>query len=154
MEHDLRAEVELPLELESVFKFFSKAENLERITPPELNFRILTASPVNMRVGTLIDYRLKLFGVPFSWRTLISEWEPPYAFTDEQIKGPYSLWVHRHTFEATPNGTLIRDHVRYRLPLSPLGDIALPIIKLQLRRIFAHRQASVRQALLPITTHG
>lgn len=148
MEHELNAEIELPLELNSVFEFFSQAENLERITPSELNFRILTPTPVEMRVGTRIDYRLKLFGIPFSWRTLISEWDPPHAFTDEQMKGPYALWVHRHTFEQTRNGTLIRDQVRYRLPLSPLGDIALPIVKLQLRRIFSHRQKSVSEALL------
>ena len=150
MEHDLHAEIELPLQLDNVFEFFSKAENLQRITPPELNFRILTPTPISMEVGTLIDYRLQLFGLPFTWRTRISQWDPPHAFTDEQIKGPYSLWVHRHTFESTSDGTLIRDHVRYRLPLSPLGDIALPIVKLQLRRIFTHRQKAVQEALLQI----
>ncbi|MCC5834023.1 MAG: SRPBCC family protein [Opitutales bacterium] len=148
MEHDLHAEIELPLNLDTVFEFFSKAENLERITPSELKFRILNPTPVPMQVGTLIDYRLQLFGMPFKWSSLISEWDPPHSFTDEQVKGPYALWVHRHSFEPTENGTRIRDHVRYRLPLSPLGDLALPLVKLQLRRIFAHRQQAVQDALM------
>ena len=149
MEHLLETTVELPLAREAVFAFFADAANLERITPPELNFRIVTPQPIAMSAGTLIQYRLKLFGVPFGWTTRISRWEPPEMFVDEQLKGPYALWVHKHTFETISSGlTRIVDQVRYRLPLSPFGEVAHPLVRRQLRRIFAYREQAVRAALL------
>lgn len=148
MEHTFTDSLELPLPREKVFAFFSEAHNLEAITPPELNFRILTPDPIVLETGALIEYQLRLFGVPFRWVTRIAEWIPPERFVDEQLRGPYALWVHTHTFEATPSGTVIRDQVRYRLPLSPLGDVSYPFVRAQVGRIFEHRRRVVREALL------
>lgn len=143
MEHRFESVTDLAYPIDSVFAFFSDAGNLQRITPPELHFSVQTSLPIDIREGTLIDYRLKLFGVPFTWRTLISEWNPPHSFTDEQLRGPYAQWIHRHTFRPTPTGTEMRDVVRYRLPLSPLGDIAYPLVARQVARIFSHRGSAI-----------
>ncbi len=92
----------------------------------------------------MIDYRIRLSGIPMKWKTLISEWDPPFAFTDEQLRGPYSRWIHRHTFAPLPGGgTRMCDHVRYKLPLSPLGDLVYPIVRHQVRNIFRHRNTVI-----------
>ena len=148
MEHRFETTTDLPLELERVFAFFAEAGNLQRITPPELDFRILTPLPIEIRKGARIDYRLRLFGVPFAWSSLISEWDPPFGFTDEQLRGPYARWVHQHRFERTEAGTRVRDVVRYRLPLSPLGDVVHPLVRRQVAGIFAYRERAVAEALL------
>ena len=148
MEHTFTDSLELPLPREKVFAFFADAHNLEAITPAELNFRILTPDPIVLETGALIEYRLRLFGVPFRWVTRIAEWTPPGRFVDEQLRGPYAQWVHTHTFEETSSGTAIRDHVRYRLPFSPLGDVAYPLVRAQVGRIFEHRRRVVREAFL------
>jgi ligand-binding SRPBCC domain-containing protein len=147
MTHHLSARLDLPLPIDRVFAFFGEAANLERITPPELRFRILTPQPIVMARGTLIDYQLKLLGARFSWRSEITEWDPPHRFVDVQLKGPYREWVHTHRFVPTDRGTTILDNVRYRLPLSPVGDVAYPIVRLQLARIFAYRASAVRRLL-------
>ena len=139
----------LPLELEAVFAFFAEAQNLERITPPELSFRLVSPAPLEIGKDTVIDYRLRLWGIPFSWRSLVSHWDPPHTFVDEQIQGPYKLWHHTHTFAAVDGGTKIEDRVLYRLPLWPVGEVARPLIKLYLRRIFFYRQRAIRAFLLP-----
>ena len=148
MDHVLDTAFEIPLRIEAVFAFFSEAANLERITPRELKFEILTPLPIEIRIGTVIEYQLRLFGLPFRWASLITEWDPPWRFVDEQIRGPYGLWVHTHTFAVTESGTRVEDRVRYRLPLSPIGDIAYPIVRRQLARIFSYRERAVRDALL------
>jgi ligand-binding SRPBCC domain-containing protein len=146
-EHILRTETRVALPLEDVFSFFSAAENLERITPPELRFSIVTPIPVKIRQGTLIDYRLSLFGVSFPWRTEITIWKPPFEFVDTQLRGPYAQWIHRHTFRQENGETIITDEVRYRLPVPFLGELARPLVRLQLKRIFAHREKSIRELL-------
>jgi ligand-binding SRPBCC domain-containing protein len=148
MEHVLETAFEIPLRIEEVFAFFSEAANLQRITPPELNFEILTPLPIEIRLGTVIEYRLSLFGLRFRWASRITEWDPPWRFVDEQLRGPYGLWVHTHTFAVAGVRTRIEDHVRYRLPLSPIGDVAYPMVRRQLKRIFKYRERAVLDALL------
>ena len=138
----------LPPPRDELFAFFAAAENLGRITPPWLHFRILTPTPIAMRPGALIDYRLRLHGVPLRWRTEIAEWEPPVRFVDVQLRGPYRLWVHTHTFTATPAGTLCTDEIRYAVPGGRLVDRLF--VRPQVARIFAHRrQASTRCSAPP-----
>jgi ligand-binding SRPBCC domain-containing protein len=146
-EHLLRTETFVPRPRAEAFAFFADAENLQRITPPELNFRIRTPLPIRMAPGAVIDYRLGLFGVGFAWTTLISAWEPDTRFVDEQLRGPYARWVHTHSFHDAEGGTRVTDEVRYRLPLYPLGELAHPLVARQLRRIFHYRAARLRELL-------
>ena len=151
MTHRLHTTTFLPRPREEVFAFFADAGNLARITPPELNFRITTPQPIDIREGTLIDYRLGLFGVPFSWRTEIVRWEPPRAFVDRQLAGPYRLWHHTHTFVDAEQdgrvGTRMDDRVLWQLPLAPAGELAYPVVRLQLARIFGYRQRVIQEIL-------
>lgn len=143
----------LPLPREQVFDFFADAANLERITPPELHFRILTPRPIPMQEGTLINYRLRLFGVPLRWQARILHWRPPIGFVDEQLHGPYRFWRHVHRFHESAEATIVEDVVHYRLPFAPIGDIFHPLVRLQLGRIFRFRQSAVRSCLLGETDY-
>lgn len=150
--HRLHTTTWLPLPRHEVFSFFADAENLERITPPELDFEIVTPRPIDIHEGALIDYRLGLFGVRFGWRTEITSWEPPYRFVDQQIQGPYRRWHHTHTFleVAGPDsqpGTQMDDVVLWELPLSPFGEVAYPLVRAQLARIFGYRQRRIEELL-------
>jgi hypothetical protein len=124
---------------EEVFDFFSRAENLERITPPWLHFRIRTPSPIVLRQGALIDYSLRIHGLPVRWRTRIEEWNPPYGFVDVQVRGPYRIWRHTHRFAADGDGAIVRDTVEYELPFGLLGRLAQPFVARDLEAIFAYR---------------
>lgn len=99
--------------IEEVFAFFSKAENLNLLTPEKLHFKILTPLPIKMEKNTLIDYKIRLGGVTFKWRTEITEWEPPHRFVDVQLKGPYKIWIHEHSFKANGESTIMTDTVNY-----------------------------------------
>ncbi len=134
----LETEQWLPRPREEVFDFFADAFNLENITPPLLEFRVVTPPPITMKLGTVIDYRLKLRGIPLRWRSEITRWEPPELFVDEQRRGPYRLWRHLHTFEESGGGTIARDHVEY----SVIGGAIVRnlVVAPDLRRIFAYRQ--------------
>lgn len=129
---------------DSVFGFFADAFNLEAITPPWLRFRVLTPGPVPMGPGTMIEYRLRLHGLPIRWLTRIEVWEPGVRFVDVQVRGPYRVWAHTHSFEPHAGGTLVRDTVRYDLPLGPLGRLAhAAFVRRDLERIFDFRREEV-----------
>ena len=133
-------------DLNTIFHFFAQPENLARITPPWLGFRILTPSPITMKEGALVDYEIKLGPIPTRWRTLITSYEPGVSFVDEQLMGPYSFWHHTHRFEATASGTLLTDEVLYLPPLGILGRMAHGLaIKNQLQGIFRHRHQVIAQ---------
>lgn len=141
MIRNITREILIKHSIDAVFDFFSKAENLNLITPPDLSFKIITPLPVEMKNGTIIDYKIKLNGLPFSWKTEITAWEPPFRFVDTQLKGPYKVWIHEHTFTETPQGTVIKDSVDYL----PKGWIAEPLIhnlfvRKRLEYIFDYRQ--------------
>ena len=147
--HVLRREQRLPGTPDEVFPFFADALNLEAITPPWLGFRVVTPEPVEMRPGALIEYRLKLHGLPLSWLTRIDEWVPGERFVDLQLAGPYALWHHTHEFAPDGDGgTVMRDTVRYALPFWPLGEVAHALlVRRDLAAIFDFRHAEVARRL-------
>ncbi len=141
----LETEQWLPLPRETVFDFFADASNLEALTPPLLRFRVLTPPPITMEVGAIIDYRLSLHGIPMVWRSEITAWQPPEMFVDEQRRGPYRLWRHRHTFIESGGGTLARDDVEYSVHGGAIVQKLL--VAPDLKRIFEYRQRQLRKLL-------
>ncbi len=138
----------IPRTLGEVFPFFSDAKNLEAITPTFLQFKILTPGPIAMQAGTMIDYRIRLLGIPLHWRTKIETFDPPFRFTDTQVRGPYRLWHHTHGFLETEAGTLMTDLVRYQMPLGPLGSLVHAAwTRRTLERIFDYRFQKVVELL-------
>ncbi len=136
-EFTLHAELWLPRPLPEIFAFFAEAANLEELTPPWLKFEVVTPAPIVMRPGALIDYRIRIHGLPIRWRTEILVWDPPHRFVDTQLKGPYTLWHHTHTFQERGGGTLCLDDVRYR----PFGGAIINalFVRRDVERIFAYR---------------
>ena len=130
--------------IEEVFSFFEKAENLALITPEKLAFKILTPTPIVMVKGTLIDYTIRLMGIPIHWRTLITKYNPPHEFVDEQLKGTYKFWHHTHTFKVINGGVEINDSVRYGIPMGVLGQLVHQVwILKNLENIFEYRKAVI-----------
>lgn len=129
-----------------VFKFFSDPRNLEKLTPPFLNFRIRTKLDGKAREGQIIDYSLRVHGIPLGWRTLISRWDPPHGFVDDAVSSPYAFWHHEHRFEARGKKTFMTDKVLYRLPFPPLGDFfAAKKVRQDIESIFAFRSKLIRE---------
>ena len=139
---EYHSQLELPVPPGALFSFFADARNLNAITPPWVHFRMISAPPVPLREGALIDYRLRVHGMPLRWRTRISAWEPPFRFVDEQLRGPYRLWVHTHTFTPRAGGTLVDDHVRYAVPF----DLLLHrwFVQPDVEKIFRFRAEALR----------
>jgi ligand-binding SRPBCC domain-containing protein len=149
--HTLRREQRLAHPIDEVFVFFADARNLEAITPPLLRFRVMDAGAdaLAMGPGALIRYRLRVRRVPVGWLTVIRAWEPPLRFVDEQLRGPYALWHHTHTFAALDDGTtLMRDVVRYALPCGPLGELAWRLfVRRDVEAIFDYRARRIVELL-------
>ena len=139
---EFQSELWLPLPPAELFPFFADAANLDALTPSWLHFHIVTPPPIEMKAGTLIDYRLRVHGLPLRWRSRINVWQPPHRFEDEQLRGPYRRWIHEHTFEARDGGTLARDHVRYAVPLDFLLHHCF--VRPDIERIFKFRSEALR----------
>lgn len=142
----LNTRVVIPQPIGRVFQFFVDPSNLEVITPPWLHFRILTQRPIVMGQGTRIDYRLRVHGLPLRWCSEITSWDPPRRFVDEQVRGPYRVWIHEHDFAGIDGGTEVRDRVRYAVPGGGLVDRIF--VRRDLRRIFEHRAKRLGELLV------
>jgi hypothetical protein len=142
-EFRLQSETWLPRRQSEIFPFFAEARNLQELTPPWLKFEVLTPAPIVMRPGALIDYRITVHGLPLRWRTEITDWDSPHRFVDVQLRGPYTLWHHTHTFEERDGGTLCGDVVRYR----PRGGTLINwlFVRRDVERIFCYRQQRMKE---------
>jgi ligand-binding SRPBCC domain-containing protein len=127
----------LPVPLEEVFGFFSDASNLQALTPSWVHFQILTPAPIAMRTGAVIDYRIRIHGIRITWQSEITVWDPPHRFVDVQVRGPYTRWVHTHSFIAERGGTTVADEVDFDVPL---GFLVGWFVKRDVGKIFAYRQ--------------
>ena len=143
MAFQIRQEQLLRYPREQVFRFFASAENLNLLTPPWVGFTLLSPLPIEMAVGAIIENRIRLRSMPVTWRSEITEWQPPFAFCDEQRRGPYRFWIHRHTFDERPDGTLVTDQVDYGVPGGALVNRFF--VAGELRRIFAYRKARLTE---------
>ena len=148
-DHVLESRLLLPAPRARVFDFFATPENLAAITPGWLGLALLTPRPIVIAAGAVLDYRIRWLGLPFRWRSLIREYDPPYRFVDVQVIGPYARWEHRHMFLEEEAGTVVEDRVTYRLPLGPLGELAHRLsVRRQIETIFAYRRERLRSLLV------
>lgn len=133
----------LPRPRKDVFEFFADALNLEEITPPWLRFHVVTPTPIQIHQGATIDYKLRIRGIPVRWRTMITGWDPPARFVDEQVQGPYRLWIHEHRFTEKEGGTLCEDMVQY----FPWGGALTNklFVERDVREIFAFRAMRLQE---------
>jgi ligand-binding SRPBCC domain-containing protein len=146
--HVLEREQRVARPLAEVFEFFARANNLERITPAWLSFGLVGQEPSELRLGTLLQYRLRVHRVPLRWVSEIELWEPGRTFVDRQVRGPYRLWRHQHDFAPIGEQTIVRDRVRYALPLGRFGELAHAVfVRRDLERIFEFRRQAVSQLL-------
>jgi len=146
--YTLECEMLAPVSVREAFEIFQDPHNLARITPSWLNFRITSRKQVEIRQGAEIGYQIRWAGIPLSWKTVITEYEPPFFFVDEQARGPYRHWRHRHTFRPTEGGTIVGDRVEYALPFGWLGRLVHRlIVRRQLQRIFAYRQQALAELM-------
>ncbi|MFN8317508.1 MAG: SRPBCC family protein [Chitinophagales bacterium] len=145
------AEQFLPISIRKAWDFFSSPKNLSVITPPEMDFKILTQlDDKEIYNGMLIDYTVKpLFGIPMHWQTMIIDVKPLEVFADTQLKGPYKLWHHTHTFIEKDGGVLMTDIVNYELPFGILGDwVHSLIVRKKIESIFAYRKQVLEKLFL------
>ncbi|MGH9140934.1 MAG: SRPBCC family protein [Vicinamibacterales bacterium] len=147
----LRSDLWPPRPLDEVFAFFSDATNLEALTPPWLHFRILTPKPIGMHRGTLLEYRIRLHGIPISWQSEISVWDPPRQFVDVQRRGPYRRWEHTHSFADQGGGTTVGDLVDFEVPL---GWLVGGFVMRDVKQIFAFRRQVLLQRFASPTSNG
>lgn len=145
--HTLTCDLVVPAPLDQVFAFFENPYNLANITPPWLNFRILTPD-LRMALHAEIDYEFRWMHIPLRWRTIITAYDPPHLFRDEALSSPYAYWRHTHTFHETLAGTMVSDRVEYALPLGPLGRFVHKLaVCRQLTEIFTYRQNAIARLL-------
>jgi len=143
--YKIKSELAIQKSIDEVFSFFQEPKNLSKITPSNLDFNIITPSPIVMKVGTLIDYTIKVIGIKIHWRTLISSFNPPHDFVDEQLRGPYKYWHHKHEFVSCGEETIIRDNVTYALPFGVFGRLAHKVFVFrQLCKIFDYRARIIK----------
>ncbi|MYB66323.1 SRPBCC family protein [Candidatus Poribacteria bacterium] len=141
----LSTELLIEKPIDEVFSYFSDAHNLVEITPPKMKLVVLTPTPIEMQIGTLIDYRLKLKGIPIRWQSEITEWNPPHKFVDEQRKGPYRAWIHTHIFHEVEQGTIVKDRVEYAVLGGQIVDKLL--VRPDLQKIFEYRSKRLQEIL-------
>jgi ligand-binding SRPBCC domain-containing protein len=146
--HFFNTEQFLPIDILQAWSFFSDAKNLSVITPPELDFKILTdLDNEEIYEGMLIDYTVKpLLGIPVRWQTEIIKIDKPEVFTDRQLKGPYKTWEHTHTFSEKDNGVIMKDQVKYQLPFGIIGRIANSLlVRKKIENIFNYRREVLKK---------
>jgi len=146
--HEFKTTIKLPLGIEEVFSFFCNTANLKKITPPQFHLQPLTPQPIEITQGIIMNYKLRLYGFPLRWQLKIANWDPPYQFIDEQIRGPFRLWRHTHRFREENGATIIEDHLHYALRFWPMGEIASPLVRAQVKWLFRYRKQAVQDALL------